>query len=237
MWSLRADEQHPGLLPRRSIGRERDRRLIRALDEVHAFGPAREGQLDGARLEAVERPRVGCDPPLGAPLNLDVAHVHFVPTDFNLGHLDAAMPRAGFEPLLPTLVLWEGTTNYLSAEAVDATLHWCARAPAGSQLVFTDINADVLDDPNRYVGAEQVFSTLRRADGPMTFGLAPHALADYLAERGLRLVADIGAETFRRQTYGTASAVIRGHEFYRVAHARIASSTALPADDHTAGRP
>jgi methyltransferase (TIGR00027 family) len=169
--------------------------------------------------------------------DLDIAHVHFVPTDFNLERLDAAMPQAGFDPLLPTLFLWEGTTNYLSAEAVDATLRWCARAPAGSQLVFTYINADVLDDPSRYVGAEQVFSTLRRADEPMTFGLAPDSLAAYLAERGFQLVTDIGADTFRRQAYGTASAAIRGHEFYRVAHARMVSSPALASDDHTTGRP
>jgi methyltransferase (TIGR00027 family) len=169
--------------------------------------------------------------------NIDIAHVHFVPADFNLGCLDAAMSAAGFDPLLPTLFLWEGTTNYLSAEAVDATLRWCAHAPAGSQLVFTYIDADVLDEPSRYLGAEHVFSTLRRADEPMTFGLAPDSLAGYLAERGLQLVTDIGAETFRRKIYGTASATIRGHEFYRVAHAHIARPAALPADHHAAGRP
>lgn len=169
--------------------------------------------------------------------DLDMTHVQFVPTDFNLGRLDAAMLRAGFDPLLPTLFLWEGTTNYLSAEAVDATLRWCAQAPAGSQLVFTYINADVLDDPSRYVGAEQVFATLRRADEPMTFGLAPDSLAGYLAERGLQLVADVDAETFRRRTYGPASAAIRGHEFYRVTHARIASAAVLPTNHPTAERP
>jgi methyltransferase (TIGR00027 family) len=158
--------------------------------------------------------------------NLDTAHVHFIPTDFNLGQLDAAMTDAGFDHTIPTLFLWEGTTNYLSAHAVDATLRWCARATAGSQLIFTYINEDVLEDPTRYVGAERVFSSLRHADEPMTFGLVPDELTDYLAERGLQLITDTGAASFRQQCYGAASATIHGHEFYRVAHARITTLAA-----------
>jgi methyltransferase (TIGR00027 family) len=149
--------------------------------------------------------------------------VRFVPTDFNLARLPAAMTDAGFDPTLPTLFLWEGTTNYLSAEAVDATLRWCAGAAVGSHLIFTYIDEDVLGDPGRYVGADRVFSTLRRADEPMTFGIAPDALAAYLAERGLELVSDVGAASFREQAYGAACRIMRGHEFYRVAHAAIAA--------------
>jgi methyltransferase (TIGR00027 family) len=169
--------------------------------------------------------------------NLCAAHVHFIPTDFNLGRLDTAMTEAGFDPTIPTLFLWEGTTNYLSAQAVDATLRWCARAVEGSQLIFTYINEDVLDDPSRYVGAERVFVSLRRADEPMTFGLAPDALTDYLAERGLQLITDTGAEVFRRQCYGAASAAIHGHEFYRVAHARVTAPVASSTAHDTAGHP
>jgi methyltransferase (TIGR00027 family) len=152
---------------------------------------------------------------------LDARHVRFIPTDFNLTRLDMAMTDAGFDPGQPTLFLWEGTTNYLSADAVDTTLRWCAHAAVGSHLVFTYINEDVLRDPSRYVGADRVFSTLRRVDEPMTFGLAPSSLAIYLAERGLQLISDEGAAGFRSRSYGTASAAIRGHEFYRVAHARV----------------
>jgi methyltransferase (TIGR00027 family) len=159
----------------------------------------------------------------------DGARVRFVPTDFNLDRLDNGMAAAGFDPTVPTLFLWEGTTNYLSAEAVDATLRWCARAAAGSQLIFTYIDEALLVDPTRYVGTDRLFSTLRRAEEPMTFGLPPEALPDYLAERGLELVTDQGAAEFRQRYYGAASQNIHGHEFYRVAHARIT------APDHAAG--
>lgn len=160
---------------------------------------------------------------------LDVARVRFVSTDFNLGRLASAMADTGFDRPLPTLFLWEGTTNYLSAEAVDGTLRWCGRAAAGSHLIFTYINDDVLVDPSRYVGADRVFSTVRRADEPMTFGLAPDALGEYLAERGLQLVTDVGAASFRERCYAEASHTMHGHEFYRVAHAHIATLPAPPA--------
>jgi methyltransferase (TIGR00027 family) len=151
--------------------------------------------------------------------------VRLIPTDFNLRELDAAMSEAGFEAARPTLFLWEGTTNYLTADAVDVTLRWCSRAAVDSQLIFTYINDDVLRDPSKYVGAERVFSTVRRANEPMTFGLAPERLATYLSDRGLRLVDDVGAAAFRERCYGSSATTIHGHEFYRVAHACVDAST------------
>jgi methyltransferase (TIGR00027 family) len=152
-------------------------------------------------------------------LGVDRTSVRFVSTDFHLGYLESAMSKAGFDPSAPTCFLWEGTTNYLTAEAVDATMRWFAHAGASSHVIFTYINNDVLIDPSRYFGAERVFSTLRRTDEQMTFGLAPDELADYLANRGLRLISDIGAAAYRAQFYGTEAQKMRGHEFYRVAQA------------------
>jgi methyltransferase (TIGR00027 family) len=153
--------------------------------------------------------------------------VTLVPTDFHLGRLTSAMADAGFDATRPALFLWEGTTNYLDAAAVDATLRWCAAAPAGSSLVFTYVNRDLLTDPGRYVGTERLMSTLRRVDEQMTFGVDPGELPGYLAARGLCLVRDAGAAEFRHRAYGDAAAM-RGHEFYRVAHARVARGTKRP---------
>ncbi len=156
------------------------------------------------------------------------AGVTLVPTDFHLGRLTSAMADAGFDARRPALFLWEGTTNYLDAAAVDATLRWCAGAPAGSSLVFTYVNRDLLTDPGRYAGAERLMSTLRRVDEQMTFGIDPGELSGYLAARGLCLVSDTGAAEFRRRAYGDAAAAMRGHEFYRVAHARVGRGTKRP---------
>lgn len=57
------------------------------------------------------------------------------------------MAEAGCQETVPRIFLWEGVTNYLTADAVDVTLRWCARAVAGSLLIFTYIHRDVLTDP------------------------------------------------------------------------------------------
>ena len=55
----------------------------------------------------------------------------------------------------------------------------------------------------------------------MTFGLDPAELPAYLAARGLRLERDLGAADYRRLAFGDAASRMRGHEFYRVALARV----------------
>ncbi len=155
---------------------------------------------------------------------LDAAFdVRFVPTDFHLDHLEAAMVDAGYRSDEPALFLWEGTTNYLTEPVVDATLRWCAGAAAGSHLVFTYIHRDVLTDPERFLGADRVFRTIERHGEAMTFGMLPDELPGYLADRGLTLVSDVGAADYRELYYGAAARQIQGHEFYRVAYARRAS--------------
>ena len=59
------------------------------------------------------------------------ANVRFIPTDFNLGQLGSAMEASGYRRDLPTVILWEGVTNYLTGEAVDATMRWCSQAARG----------------------------------------------------------------------------------------------------------
>jgi methyltransferase (TIGR00027 family) len=71
-------------------------------------------------------------------------HVRFVALDFQRGDLATALGAAGFRESGRSLVLWEGTTNYLTEAAVDATLRWCARAAPGSRLLFTYVHRDIL---------------------------------------------------------------------------------------------
>ena len=148
-------------------------------------------------------------------------HVRFVATDFNLGELGGALATAGYDPAVPTLLLWEGVTNYLDAAAVDAGLRWCAGAAPGSALLLTYVDRQVLDHPDRYVGAKQLHSTLHRAGEALTFGMAPAAMPGYLAGVGLRLEWDLGAADYRLLAYGDAALRMRGHEFYRVALAHV----------------
>jgi len=148
-------------------------------------------------------------------------HVRFVPTDFKQSDLGAVMSAAGYRESAPTFILWEGVTNYLTADSVDATLRWVSRAAPGSRLCVTYVHRDILTRPAVFFGAERLFSALEKAGERFTFGIDPAELRGFLAARGLALESDIGAAEYRERYYKTAARQMRGHEFYRVALARV----------------
>jgi methyltransferase (TIGR00027 family) len=148
-------------------------------------------------------------------------HVRFVPLDFNSEPLQGTMSAAGYEPRRRTLFIWEGVTNYLTEDAVDGTLRWCAGAAAGSLLIFTYVHRQVLDAPEVFHGTEKLFATLRAADETWTFGLDPARLSSFLVQRGLVLSEDVGASDYRALHFGAAAGRMRGYEFYRIAVARV----------------
>ena len=149
------------------------------------------------------------------------AHVRFVAIDFNRCQLSSVMPAAGYRESARTFIVWEGVTNYLTETAVDTTLRWCARAAPGSLLLFTYVHRDVLTNPGAFVGTERLFATLAKARERLTFGIEPSELPAFLAKRGLSLETDVGAAEYRARYFKDAARVIRGHEFYRVALARV----------------
>ena len=151
-------------------------------------------------------------------------NLRFVPTDFAKGRLEASMAEHGYDATRRSVVIWEGVTNYLSADAVDETLRWCAKAAAGSEVIFTYIHEDVLRDPGSFHGTEAVLRRLEAAGERWTFGLDPRELAAYLRDRGLALCEDIGAAEYRSLCYGAAAARMKGYEFYRIARARVDAS-------------
>ncbi len=147
--------------------------------------------------------------------------VRFVACDFQQRSLEDAMAAAGYSEAVRSLILWEGVTNYLTETAVDATLRWCSRASPGSLLLFTYVHRDVLTNPGKFAGTERLFASLATAGEELTWGIEPKQLPGFLAERGIALESDLGAADYRERYFGDAARKMRGHEFYRVALARI----------------
>jgi methyltransferase (TIGR00027 family) len=153
-------------------------------------------------------------------------HVECVPIDFSTNTLDAVMPAAGFRTAVRTFFICEGVTHYLSSADVDALFRCVARsAAAGSEMVFTYIHRTLLDGTATFAGAGKTLATVRRSGEPYTFGFDPVELPQYLAIRGLSLIEDIGASTYRERYL---EPVGRGHEplseFQRAALVRIAGA-------------
>jgi methyltransferase (TIGR00027 family) len=145
---------------------------------------------------------------------------HFVPIDFDKQSMTEALRAAGFNMDLPSCFLWEGVTNYLEPATVAATLREIAQFKPGSMLVFTYVDARIFEQPKWYYNAVNLMKKLEKMGEPWKFGLAPAQAEDYLAEKGLTLVSDVGVadiwNSYRRREYA-----IRGYEFYRVAVARV----------------
>src|SRR6266480_3585959 len=59
-----------------------------------------------------------------AVFGIERANVRFVAVDFERNAMPDALTRSGFDASKPAVVIWEGVTNYLTANAVDETLRW-----------------------------------------------------------------------------------------------------------------
>jgi len=119
------------------------------------------------------------------------AHVSFVPVVFGTDDPGRALALAGFTPGVPTLVLWEGVTNYLDSDAVDATFRLLdGLLGVGSLVLFTYVDAGMLDGSAVFAGAATTMRAVRRVGEPFTFGFVPAELPAYLAARGFELLSD-----------------------------------------------
>ena len=149
-------------------------------------------------------------------------HVAFVEIDFNRQGLADVIEGAGFAVRARTFFVWEGVTNYLAGEAVDATLRYLASIGApGSRIIFTYIHPTVLRDPAAFAGARKSASVVERVGERWTFGIDPATLSTYLAERGLALINDVGSLEYRARYMKPSGPHMTGYEFYRAALAEI----------------
>lgn len=123
--------------------------------------------------------------------------LHYVPVDFNRDLLSRELHRAGFDPLLKSLFIWEGVTMYLDAAAVDVTLQYIAsHAAAGSTLYFDYLYQSVLDGRSTLPEALVVRNT-RSFNGHgterYTYGIEESCLPEFLQTRGFELIEHLNA--------------------------------------------
>ena len=180
-------------------------------------------ELRAAKIFEVDHPQTFAAKreQLAQLLDREPANLTFVQIDFNRQSLEEALRRAGFDPSQPTIFLWEGVTNYLTAEAVTLVLHFVACCAAGSELIFTYVHRAALDHPATFPDAEKLLRSLEEIGEPWTFGLLPDEVSPFLATSGLRLRQDVGSSDYRAQFMGQHGRHMKGYAFYRVAVADV----------------
>jgi methyltransferase (TIGR00027 family) len=171
-------------------------------------------ELDAPDTQALKRRR------LCQLLGREPAQVRFVAVDFNRQRLEDALADIRLAPAGRTLFLWEGVTNYLSAEAVAATLDSLRQLAERPQLIFTYIEQSALELQDASAHSSMVRRRLRSVGEQWTFGIDPGQLPDYLAQRGFHLLEDVDSLAYRRRYLGGARRQLRGYEFYHVAVAQ-----------------
>ena len=126
-------------------------------------------------------------------------HVTFVPIDFDRQIIQEEMASAGYQEGVRTFFIWEGVTQYITAEAVDATLSFAARAAPGSQIAFTYIHSGIVDGSERSTVDQRIISRVARRGMPWVFGIEPHEIEAWLARRDFKLVDQADASEYRRR--------------------------------------
>ena len=183
-----------------------------------ALVPPRAGRVSYAAIDFNRKPLAGRQAASGGPARSTESATRSSPVTG--GALGGTLFEAGFERSRPACWIWEGVTNYLAPEAVDATLRQIREASDRGVLLVTYLDRAVLDHPERFRGAEKLMARLRGYGEPWTFGLDPGETRAYFAARGFEVVSDLAAAEVWRSA-GRSGRAARGYEFYRLASARM----------------
>ena len=182
------------------------RSLAQGLDQVVILGAGfdtrayRIDGMDNVRVFEVDLPgwRQEKKTRLEKVLGAVPENVTLVGIDFDRQDLGDALSAAGFHTSERTLFIWEGVTQYLTADAVSSTLAFVSDVSgAESSIVFTYVRRGIVDGSDRPEWMGALLSFASKVGSPMTFGLDRAELAGYLVERDLTLVEDVGAADYQ----------------------------------------
>jgi methyltransferase (TIGR00027 family) len=187
---------------------------------IDAMKRVRVFEVDRAETQRLKQSR------LAGALKALPDHVAFVDLDFLQQNLAEALGSRGFTPQRKAFFIWEGVTNYLSAETVDATFRFFGSCAAGSVVAFTYVDQRLLDGSGVFSLGLNVARLLEAASEPWKFGFYSEELPGYLHERGLQLTEDLGAVEYGARFMHATKEQMSGYEFYHVAIATVGNAGA-----------
>lgn len=151
-------------------------------------------------------------------------HVTFVPIDFNNQTLDEVLGPKGLDISKPTFFIWEGVTQYITAEAVESTLKYISKACPGSMIVFTYILKSVIDGSSNIEGADAMMKATSKAKVSWIFGLEPSSIKGFLRQYNLSIIEDVGASYYQKKYLKPIGRDLNVFEIERIAFAKVISN-------------
>ncbi len=152
------------------------------------------------------------------------SYVVYIAINFDKQSLEDALLKAGYDKTQKTLFIWEGVTMYLTKEAVDGTLKFIAEQSApGSSVVFDYCLKSVIEGDYSTYESGPVVKLFASQGEPFVYGIDPKKIRDFLKDRKLELISDIGPEEMEKmyliRSNGAVYGKISGYE--RITHAVI----------------
>ena len=123
------------------------------------------------------------------------AHISYVDIDFGNENMDAKLSLSGYDKNLKTSFIWEGTTPYITLEAIDETLAFVSsNSGQGSSIVFDYILKSVVDGTCKLESAMNECMKMSRTSEPFTSGLEEDKIDSFLQKRGFQNIKDVGSD-------------------------------------------
>jgi methyltransferase (TIGR00027 family) len=185
--------------------------------------PYRLPGMETMRIFEVDLPSVQADKTkkLQQHLGRLPENVTFIPIDFDAQSLDTAFLNTPFDPTRPAIFIWEGVTQYITADAVRRTLAFVGKSAPGSLIVFTYVLKSVIERRSQIPGADRMLDTVAK-NAPWIFGLEPAEIASFLAPFHLALIADVGSADYQAQYLQPLGRSLVVSEIERIVHAAAA---------------
>jgi len=159
------------------------------------------------------------------------SNVVYVPIDFNRETLPQRMSQSGYDKDKKSLFIWEGVTPYLTAEAVDETLHFVAKnSGPGSSIIFSYILKSLVDGTCQVEGAREIRKAFSRGHitdfsshrgDRLMFGIKEGTIEAFLSERGFQQIKDISGDYYEAEYYTGPNRNRMGCRLCRVVSAAV----------------
>jgi len=144
-------------------------------------------------------------------------NVHYYQVDLNNRSLLDVAAKSQINFSLPTTLIWEGVTNYLTREVIDTTFDFTRQFTNRFTMIFTYIDHELLKNPSKYAGVEQLFKTLQQSEERWLTGFNPELMRDYLSQFDLTLKKDLTASEYCHRYMPDRKYFSKGYELYHTA--------------------
>lgn len=142
--------------------------------------------------------------------------VRFVPVDFAIDSLGDRLAEQDFDPSRLAFVSWLGVTQYLTREAIGATVDEISALSAGAELVVEYlVPAEMRDDAGR-IGAEMFMPRAAAWGEPWVTFLTPSDVARLLTTHGMTVVDDVSRKDQIDSRLWERSDALHPHEMGRL---------------------